>query len=39
MPDTLGYRQRHVTPLEVGSDVLGIIGQLLKQLVWRTRWP
>jgi hypothetical protein len=27
MPDVLGCRQRHVTLLEVGGDVLGIVGQ------------
>src|SRR5256885_658204 len=39
MPNTSGRRQRHVTLLEVRGDVLGIVGQLLEQLVWRTRWP
>ena len=39
VPDALGRRQGHVTLLEVGGDVLGIVGQLLEQLMWRTRWP
>ena len=32
-------RNRHITPLKIGSDVLRIVGQLLEQLLWRTRWP